>query len=183
MKGVIKTRTLIKKITVMKRFSIYLSLLAFILILTGCPDSTSVPLAKKGTIKIDKAFYGEWETDILEDDLERFIVSPNDAYSYKIKATIWDMTDTYEEDFIAWFVVVDNYKFVVAQQIEDGSLKDVYYLYSYSLEKNELKLRILTDAENIHKKITSPETYMKELKTAMKTNNFLSDPIIYTKTQ
>ncbi len=166
----------------MKHLSIYLSLIAIIFLLTACPDPTSVPLAKKGTIKVDNFFVGNWSTNDELEEVENFIVTKNDDYSFKIEAKVWDfITDeTSVEKFIAWFVRLDRYDFVVAQQLtSNNQLTDDYFLYNYEISSGKLLLRTVKISDEISKEITTSENYKKQILLLMQNKNFLSSPTIY----
>ncbi len=167
----------------MKKLSIYFFLVGLIFVLSSCPESTSVPLASKGTVKLEKTLIGTWETDDLDINLEKFTVSQNDQFSYKVAADIWDdiTEDTETEYYIAWLVPVNDQKFVVAQKTVDNKTENTFYLYNYKFENGKLVLQSLNIESSVLSNIKTSEEYMKTLKSAMAKGNFLTSEGTYTR--
>ena len=167
----------------MKKISIYFSIVLLMFFLTSCPESTTVPLAVKGSVKIDKALIGTWEADDIDVNLEKFTVSQNDQFSYKVAADIWDeiTEDTETEYFIAWAVPVNDQKFIVAQKTVDNKTENTFYLYNYKIENGKLILHSLNVEYSVLNSIKSSEEYMNTLKSAMKKGNFLTSEGSYTR--
>jgi fumarate hydratase class II len=154
-----------------------------VLILSSCPESTTIPLAPIGTVKIDKKLIGTWQTNYAEQSIEKFTISEYDKNSYMIKAVVYDFMaeSKSNEDYIAWIVNVNDKKFIVAQRVINNELNDYFYLFYYTFEKGNLELYTINIDLLALAEIKTSEEYMKIVKTKLSNPDPFKSQGIYSR--
>lgn len=152
-------------------------------IFTACPVSTTYPLEKKGAVKLDKAFIGEWRTETEDIEAKRISIKQGaEANTYNI--TVKERGSMFMadgDDFIGWLAELGGKRFMVLQQVLEGEAKETYYVYHVSIDgkslvTNDISLKVGgTDA------ITSINAYQAEVLASMKMDEFLSGEIQWSK--
>lgn len=165
----------------MKNIFIYPIFVLLLLILAGCPVSSSYPLGKRGEVTLDKSLLGTWVT-VDEDAEVRQFTFASSSIKNVFKVTVEEQGEMYAaegNDFLAWFTLIDGNKFLVLQQIIDEVEQETYYVYHITYDKNQMITHDISLKVKGTEAITSIESYREEVKQSMKFEDFLGDEIIW----
>jgi hypothetical protein len=124
----------------MKKILPVFVVLSFLLLLTGCPYNSKVPLTETSKIPIDKALLGIWKT--YEDDSSEAKIFEFNKTEYYIE--IKDITNGKPEltRYRAYISKVGTYNLI---NIENLKYKGDYNFFRYKIEGNELRVETVSD--------------------------------------
>ncbi len=120
------------------------SLLAFLplmLLLTGCPYNSKIPLSKIPKIPIDKTLLGTWQTVNEKDSMNMTILEFN-SMEYFIDVRPTSNKSNEVSRYRAYSSKVGDYKIM---NIEDLSRKKEYNFFRYILEGDFIKIQMVSD--------------------------------------
>lgn len=152
-------------------------------IFTACPVSTTYPLEKKGAVKLDKAFIGDWTTDTEDIEAKRISVKEGteaNTYSVTVKER-GSMFMADGDDFIGWLAELGGKRFMVLQQVIDGQPTETYYVYHVTIDGKSMVTNDITLKVGGTDAITSIDAYQAEVLASMQMEEFLVGEIQWTK--
>lgn len=159
----------------------FLLLLISVFILTACPVSSSYPLGEKGSVPLDPKLLGTW---IAQED-------PEGIEAQQITISKGTEKNTYDvhvdepgeafmansNDFKGWLVELKSSKFLVLQEVVEGSPAETYYVYHITINGNSIVTNDITLGVNGTDAITSISAYQEEVLASMELEDFLGSEI------
>lgn len=165
----------------MKKSLSILLLLPVLLLIMGCPVSTSYPIAEPGSEKIDKQLIGIWlntVSDSLSDVLKVSIARKTET-SYKVlvleKGTMYAVDTTLFEGYVT---KLEGKTFFYLKP--EGKTSE-FYLYCYKFDDNVLKTYDVGLKEGGLDAVTSTEAFRKEVTASLRHTDCLSGEITWKK--
>jgi len=115
------------------------SLLAFIVLLTGCPFSSSVPI-DEGTVKVSDALAGSWMSaaDKETENPTYYVISKDDKYNATAKKMEFSSSDSAYNATIYHLTFSDVDGEVFMNAMEDGG--SAYSLYKFSFDEKTIEI-------------------------------------------
>ena len=121
------------------------AILFAVLMLTGCPYSSTVPLDEPN-LKVEKGLYGQWVLESTDEFPSYYeikeidgMVFTLDKYSYDTEAADYYLEGGYE----AWFTDISGARFL---NVEDREDRGTYYFYRLNMEIDE----VFTDSKSMN---------------------------------
>ncbi|MGB3007728.1 MAG: hypothetical protein WBC06_14520 [Chitinophagaceae bacterium] len=153
--------------------------IAISFIITGCPVSSSYPLAESSSaLPFDKNLTGTWENNKEDAEVKKIKIekgSEANTYNVKVQET-GELYAAETKNFIGWQVALKGKKFLVLMETGENASKDMpYYVYALSLNRNLLTTYEISLLENGTDAITSIKNYQDEVISSMKKEGFLSE--------
>lgn len=132
----------------MKKLLVALTLFSSLLLFTGCPYESEVPIDTPA-IKVNEKLLGKWELRTNSDDV--FTVSKLDGFTYKIVKQTKGSED--KSNYAAFMSDVAGTKYLNINEITELSTK-TYYLYKFEQVSDGLVTFFAVTA-NVDEKFTS----------------------------
>ncbi len=147
----------------------YLSTLFFaILLFTGCPYSSELPIDSP-SVKVKKEMLGTYESRSSKED--KYVVTAKDDNTYKIVKTTKSSSDkTTYEGFISNVNSVPFINLYEVNEYDDATTKKTYYLYKLVAPEGSTMITLVPVTENIDETFETSE----ELKKFISANSSLS---------
>lgn len=162
----------------MKKIFFALTVIAGLLLFTGCPVATKYTLSTPGSEKIDAKLIGTWQTLTTDAPVLKIKVERADNYSYNV--TVIDKGDLYTVDETQFKGYIANFEGNTFFYLFDDVTGD-YFLQHYRFDGRQVVVSDVSLKVGGVDACTSNETYRAEVKASMKFTDFLGDPIAYTK--
>jgi hypothetical protein len=159
----------------------YLLFLPFLLVLAGCPVSTSYPLAAKGAVKLEKNLLGTW-TNEEEEPAVKTVTFEKGTETNTYKVTVLERGPMYgpeTDHFIGWLAELGGKEFLVLQSVLDGQPEESYYLYHVDIHKNDVTTHDCKMLVGGMDAVVSTEAFQKEILASMKKEDFLDEEIVW----
>ncbi len=154
------------------------------LLLCGCPVGSGYPLEVKENGTVDKSLVGTWvNTDSSAEVISARISMDDDAY-YKVE--VLEKGENFLIDatvFKGWLTALGDRKFLVLQEIMDGTPAETYYVYDIAIGEDAITTHDISLKVGGASAITSVSAYQNEVKGSMGFSDFLSGPITWKKTE
>lgn len=162
-----------------------LLLVAFSMIITGCPLSTKYPLANQNeAITLDKTLIGHWMADKIGAEAKEVNVEAgSEKNTYKIKVLeTGEMYSPETSEYKGWLTEIKGLKLLVLQETGVKADKEKpFYVYAVSAAGNKLSLKDISLKVKGVDAITSTNTYKEEVIASMNHEEFFGDEITYHK--
>jgi hypothetical protein len=121
-------------------------LFGFVLLLTGCPFSSSVPI-DEGTVKVSSALAGEWVSvaDTGAENPTYYIISKDDTYKATAKKMEFSSSDSIYNATVYHLTFSDVKGDTFMNALEDGG--NTYFLFKFDFNEktNEIVTSEVTD--------------------------------------
>lgn len=174
-----------------KRTIAYLLLLMpLVLVLVGCPYTSSVSLAEPSE-EVDSGFYGKWFKDSEEENPNYYDIEELSGQSFSLSKYTWDTdSEEYSLDtkYTSWFTTIGTIRFMNIVDVND---QGTYYFYKLEMPTadtfilfevtNNIDEKFYDSAElygffDAHKNLSffynsDEETYKRKAGTAGASNN------------
>lgn len=119
-----------KRVSPARRYAVILVLL--VIILTGCPYSSSVPLAEPSE-EVAPDFYGKWLKDSGDENPDYYDIEELDGTTFSLSKYTWDSEgEAYSLDtsYTSWFTTMGDVRFMNIEDVDD---RGTYYFYKIEM--------------------------------------------------
>ena len=163
----------------MKKTLIFIPLIAMIVLLTGCPYHSKIPLSKLPDTSIDKSLLGIWTAVIKKEDadsVEMRVYEFNEKeYYINIKAVSGAKieTDRYR-------VFISSVGTIRLLNVEDLEQKGDFNFFRYQLDGDTLKVAMVSDV-SIKEQYTSPKAMSKAFAEKINDKDFFENELVFVK--
>ncbi len=152
-----------------------------VFMLTACPVSSSYPLGEQGSVPLDPKLLGTWiaEEDPAEIEAGQITISKGTAkntYDVHIDEP-GEMFMANSQDFKGWLVELKSAKFLVLQEMVEGTPAETYYVYHITYNGESIVTNDITLGVNGTDAITSISAYQEEVLASMELEDFLGSEI------
>ncbi len=115
------------------------SLVVFVVLLTGCPYSSSVPI-DEGTVKIAAALEGQWlsSQDLESENPTYYIISKENKFRASAKKMEFSSSDSAYNETIYHLTFSDVNGDIFMNAIEDGGT--TYNLYKFNFDEKAVEI-------------------------------------------
>ena len=125
----------------MKKVVPFLVVLPMLLLLTGCPYNSKVPLSNTPKVAVDANLLGTWQTVNDKDSIDMKIFSFNSLeYYIDVRPTLKNSSEI--SRYRTFVSMVGKEKIV---NMEDLDKKGEYNFFSYKLEGDLLRVQLVSD--------------------------------------
>jgi hypothetical protein len=134
------------KTTLPERILVSLSLMVFVLLLAGCPYSSSVPI-DEGTVKIEAGLEGNWVStqDTESENPTYYVISKDDKFHATAKKMEYSSSDSVYSETIYTLTFSDVNSEVFMNAIEKGGSTYNLYKFSFDEKTGEIYTSEVTD--------------------------------------
>lgn len=150
-----------------------------VLVTTGCPTGQEYPLGDDST-NIDPALLGTWVARSDSAEMLEINVTKEDEVTYGIEVV--STSDSYlldDVEFFAWITRIDGHQFLFAQPLSEED--DKFYVYHYTVEKNQLVIHDVGLLVGGSDAVTSMEAFREEVSASLKLPDCLTGRVDYVK--
>jgi len=119
-------------------------LAVIVLLLYGCPYESEVPLGQSANSNIDTALVGNWQSKIA-DQSESGFVSISPFNEKELLIVIWEEGKSRRDLYRAYTSSVGDQKFLNIQEIKAANEKRSWMFAAYSINGEELTIKIVED--------------------------------------
>ena len=122
------------------------SIMAFVVLLTGCPYSSSVPI-DEGTVKISSSLAGEWisAADKEAENPTYYIITKDDKFNATAKKMEFSSSDSTYNATIYHLTFSDVNGETFMNAMEDGGSAYSLYKFNFDEKANEIYTSEVTD--------------------------------------
>lgn len=160
----------------MKPTLLILALLPLLLLLTGCPYNSKIPLSEP-KVAIDKTLLGEWKNDKAPNDSSLIKIFEFNPYEYSI--VVVDKSDhkTTVDYYRAFITSVAGQKLL---NLESLKSKGEFNFCSYAVEENLLTVKVVSDIA-VKEKYISSKTLVNAFAQKIHDKDFFESGLVFRK--
>ena len=160
----------------MKKLVILLLLSPLLLLLTGCPYNSKVPLSAVPKIPIDKSLLGTWKSFDDKDSTEMKVLEFNSKEYYVYIRSV--SKGALEVDhYRAYISVVGKEKIV---NFEDLKQKGEFNFFRYKQEGDKIKVQVVSDVA-VKDKYASPKSMTKAFSKKINEKDFFESELVFVR--
>lgn len=164
----------------MKNPLVFMLLVAFAILISGCPVGLEYPLGDPGKEKIDEQLLGTWIAESEDAEMQKLTITKKDDYTYEVN--ILEKGEMYAmevDDLDAWVTTFEGQSFVFGKPHDENDQK--FYHYHYAFEGDYLVIHDMSLLEGGMDAVTSREALRKEVAASMSKPDFLASKMVYLK--
>jgi hypothetical protein len=165
----------------MKKHLSILLLLPVLLLIVGCPVSTSYPIADPGTEKIDNQLIGTWLNTVGDSLSEVLKVSIARKTKTSYNVQVLEKGNMYVVDTTLFEGYVTKLEGKTFFFLKPEGKTNEFYLYCYKFDDNVLKTYDVGLKEGGLDAVTSTEAFRKEVTASLRHSDCLSGEITWKK--
>lgn len=138
------------KLTLFQKMLTSIGLVAFVVLLAGCPYSSSVPI-DEGTVKVASGLEGKWmsaEENNSEEPVQNptyFVITKDDKFHATAKKMEFSSTDSIYTETVYRLTFSDVNGETFMNALEDGGNTYSLYKFAFDEKKGEIKTFEVTD--------------------------------------
>lgn len=155
-----------------------------VFILTACPVSSSYPLGEEGSVPLDPKLLGTWIAEEDPEGIEAKQITLSKGTTQNTYAVHVDEPGesfmANSNDFKGWLVELKSAKFLVLQELVEGTPAETYFVYHITYDGQSIVTNDITLGVNGTDAITSISAYQEEVLASMDLENFLASAIHWT---
>jgi hypothetical protein len=133
-------------LSLLKKVVVSASLIAFVVLLTGCPFSSSVPI-DEGTVKVSPSLAGEWVSvaDTEAENPTYYIITKDDPYKATAKKMEYSSNDSAYNATVYHLTFSDVKGDTFMNAMEDGGNTYSLFKFSFNEKADEIITSEITD--------------------------------------
>jgi hypothetical protein len=132
----------------MKKLLLSLTLFSSLLLFTGCPFSSDIPIDSP-SVRVNEKLIGTWE--LRSNSESNYVVTKTDNFTYKFEKHSKNNSDV--TNYFAYMSNVSGVQYLNLWE-ESSSDKKTYYFYKFEM-MNDAMVKFIPITENIDEKFTT----------------------------